>query len=253
MRGVRNRLSALPAARRDLVLMQLLTFGTGIVDAVGYLGLDRVFTGNMTGNVVVLGMALVGADGLPVLGPFLALIGFMAGAAAGGRVLKRAGGGWTTRATVLFGVVGTTMLGLAVVLLAVGGEPPHALAVAVTTLLGGVMGVQAATARFLAVKDVTTVVVTSTITGLAADSLLGSGKGGGTGRRVAAVVLILAGAGVGAALLRWHLAAGLVLAGVVVLAAAAAGGLHHRWNEADEALLGGSTAPDPTVPSSSGS
>src|SRR3954447_5865868 len=112
MRSMRNRLSAVPDARRDLLLMQLLTFGTGIVDAVGYLGLDRVFTGNITGSVVILGMALVGADGLPVLGPLLALFGFMAGAAVGGRVLKDAGAGWTTRATVLFAVVGGTMLAL---------------------------------------------------------------------------------------------------------------------------------------------
>jgi uncharacterized membrane protein YoaK (UPF0700 family) len=229
MRRVRNRLSSLPDARRDLLLMQLLTFGTGIVDAVGYLGLDRVFTGNMTGNVVILGMALVGADGLPVLGPLLALLGFMAGAAVGGRVLKDAGAGWSTRATALFAVVGGTMLALGLLLFAVGDDPPHLVAVSVTTLLGGVMGIQAATARFLAVKDVTTVVVTSTITGLAADSVLGSGKGGGTGRRATAVVLILAGAAVGAVLLKWHIGAGLVLAAVVVLVATVVGGLHSRW------------------------
>jgi uncharacterized membrane protein YoaK (UPF0700 family) len=171
-------------------------------------------------------MARVGGDGLPVLGPFLALAGFMAGAAAGGRVLRRAEAGWTTRATALFAVVGGTMLALAILLFAAGEKPPHAVAVTVTTLLGVVMGVQAATARFLAVKDVTTVVVTSTITGLAADSVLGSGKGGGTGRRATAVVLILAGAGVGAALLQWHIGAGLVLAAAVVLTAAAVGGVH---------------------------
>jgi uncharacterized membrane protein YoaK (UPF0700 family) len=79
----------------------------------------------------------------------------------------------------------------------------------VTTLLGAVMGVQAATARHLAVKDVTTVVVTSTITGLAADSVLGSGKRDGGGRRVVAVLMILAGAAVGAALLQWHIGVGL--------------------------------------------
>jgi uncharacterized membrane protein YoaK (UPF0700 family) len=227
---VRNRLSAVPADRLNLVLMLLLTFGTGIVDAVGYLGLDRVFTGNMTGNVVILGMALVGADGLPVVGPLLALVGFMAGAATGGRVLKRARPGWTTPTTLLFGVVGLTMFTLAAVLVVVGQDPPHAVVLAVTTLLGGAMGVQAATARVLAVKDVTTVVVTSTLTGLAADSVLGSGKGGGSGRRAAAVVLILAGAGAGAALLAWHVGAGLLLAGVVVLTAALVGAAHERWS-----------------------
>ena len=52
------RLRSLPASRLHLLLMLALTFSTGIiVDAVGYLGLDRVFTGNMTGNVAVPGMA----------------------------------------------------------------------------------------------------------------------------------------------------------------------------------------------------
>jgi uncharacterized membrane protein YoaK (UPF0700 family) len=120
------------------------------------------------------------------------------------------------------------MLALAAALF-VDQNPPHAGVLAVTTLLGGVMGVQAATARFLAVKDVTTVVVTSTLTGLAADSVLGSGTGGGSGRRAAAVVLILAGAGAGAALLAWHVAAGLLLASVVVLTATLIGAAPERW------------------------
>lgn len=47
-----------------LWLMLALTFGTGFVDAAGYLGLDRVFVGNMTGNIVILGMGAVGVDGL---------------------------------------------------------------------------------------------------------------------------------------------------------------------------------------------
>lgn len=48
------RLHHAPAGTVHLALMLALTFATGIIDAVGYLGLDRVFTGNMTGNVVVL-------------------------------------------------------------------------------------------------------------------------------------------------------------------------------------------------------
>lgn len=223
-----SRLAGVPPERMHVVLMLGLTFGTGIVDAVGYLGLDRVFTGNMTGNVVILGMGLVGAEGLPVVGPLLALGGFMAGAALGGRVLRRAAGAWTGLTTALFTLVGGLLLALAATLLLVGEDASRPVAFTVTTLLGGAMGVQAATARFIAVKDVTTVVVTSTITGLAADSTLGSGRGGGSARRVAAVVLILAGAAVGALLLRWHVGAGLLLAGAVVLIATLAGTLHQR-------------------------
>jgi uncharacterized membrane protein YoaK (UPF0700 family) len=140
--------------------------------------------------------------------------------------------------------VGLVMVALAALILALDDGLPHLLALVVTTLLGAVMGTQAATARFLAVKDVTTVVVTSTITGLAADSVLGSGKGGGSGRRAAAVLLILAGATVGAALLEWHLGAGLVAAGAVVLSATAVGAAHQRLSEPAVASASSATSTD---------
>ncbi len=227
-----RRIAAAPRDSFHLALMLALTFSTGVIDAVGYLGLDRVFTGNMTGNVVILGMGLVGAEDLPVLGPVLALVGFMAGAALAGRVLKGAGPGWTARTTLLFSLVAVVMIMLAALLLVVA-DVPRPLGLTITTVLGAAMGVQAATARFIAVKDVTTVVVTSTITGLAADSVLGSGKGtGDSGRRVAAVLLILAGAAAGAALLRWELSAGLLLSGAITTVVTTLGAVHARHHTA---------------------
>ncbi|WP_432572168.1 DUF1275 family protein [Kineococcus sp. SYSU DK005] len=230
--------------------MLTLTFSTGVVDAVGYLGLDRVFTANMTGNVVILGMALTGAEDLPVVGPVLALLTFLAGAAAVGRVLRRAGKGWTTASTVVFALVGAGLAALAGVVAALGdavpvepGGTPPAGALVVTALLGLLMGAQAAAARRLAVKDVTTVVVTSTLTGLAADSRLAGGTGEGWRRRLGAVLLILAGAAAGAALLRWHISAGLAVAAAITLLAALLGHLraHARRHEAARAR-GGSPA-----------
>lgn len=217
-----------PLSHRDRVhlwLMMALTFSTGIIDAVGYLGLDRVFTGNMTGNVVVLGMAVTGADDLPVLGPALALLFFLVGAAVGGRVLRGASVPWSRRTNVLFGSVAVLVLAVGVLVMATDS---HAAAVTATTLLATAMGVQAATARFIAVKDVTTVVVTSVLTGLAADSRLGTGSGSGAGttRRIVVVAVLLAGAAVGAALLQWHLAAGVLLAGVIIAAVTVAGWVH---------------------------
>lgn len=225
------RLAAVPAERVHLVLMMVLTFSTGIIDAVGYLGLDRVFTANMTGNVVILGMGLVGAEDLPVLGPLLALLGFMAGAALAGRVLRRATGPWSWLTTLLFLSVGLVCLLLSVVLLVVHAPLDPAVGLPVTTVLGLMMGVQAATARFVAVRDVTTVVVTSTLVGLAADSRFGSGRmvaEGGAGRRFLAVSLILLGAFVGALLLKIDLGIGLLVAAVLVLVATGVGALHAR-------------------------
>ena len=46
-----------PALTRALIV---LTVVTGLVDAVGYLGLGHVFMANMTGNVVLLGFAVAG-------------------------------------------------------------------------------------------------------------------------------------------------------------------------------------------------
>ena len=73
--------------RHPLALTLLsLTFTTGVVDAVSYLGLGHVFTANMTGNVVLLGFGLAGAGHLPVLAPIVSLAAFLAGAAVAGRI-----------------------------------------------------------------------------------------------------------------------------------------------------------------------
>lgn len=148
-----------------------LTFVTGIVDAVGYLGLDRVFTGNMTGNIVILGMGVAGADDLPVLGPAIALAGFTAGAlAAGMAVRRRTSSGWDTRITTLLALGAAVLLALTVAV-AVGAENPTATEqVVIATAIAAVMGQQAMVARALAVKDMTTVVVTSTLASLAGET-----------------------------------------------------------------------------------
>lgn len=209
-------------------LMLALTFSTGIGDAVGYLHLDRVFTGNMTGNVVILGMALAGADDLPIVGPLLALGGFMLGAAIGGLVLKGIPAGWFPRTTVLFGVVGAVLASQAVVLALMPSPGPVA-GPAIATTLAAAMGLQAATARHLSVKDVTTVVVTSTITALAADTF-GSRSTGILNRRLVAIASICAGAAVGALLLRWDAGAAIALAALLTAGVAVVG---HRTIETE--------------------
>jgi uncharacterized membrane protein YoaK (UPF0700 family) len=212
-------------AEIHLGLMLALTFSTGIIDAVGYLGLDKVFTGNMTGNVVILGMALVPGTDLPVLGPATALVSFMIGAAVGGRALRPVQSGWSLRSTLLFGGVGLMMAALSITLFLAGDHPAKPVAITVTCLLGFAMGMQAATARHLAVKDITTVVVTSVITGLAADSRLGGSLGQPWFRRVAALVLIGGGATVGALALTWHIGLGVALAAFITLAVTVIGQL----------------------------
>jgi uncharacterized membrane protein YoaK (UPF0700 family) len=203
--------------------MLVLTFSTGVVDAVGYLGLDRVFTANMTGNVVILGMALTGAESLPVAGPAAALVAFFVGALVGGRVLRGAPAGWSVRATAALLALAIVIAGAAVAALVCATSP--ALELGVTIAVSFSMGAQAGVARHLGVADVTTVVVTSTLVGLAYDSRLGRGSSQKWVRRLLAVVAIGAGAVVGALLVRLGLAPGMLLCAAIVAAVAVAGHL----------------------------
>ena len=206
-----------------LCLMLALTFSTGVIDAVGYLGLDRVFTGNMTGNVVILGMALTGAANLPIIGPIIALAGFLLGAALAGRVLRPIKSGWTTRSTALLTVVAVLISACAIASLVFTAPYPEGLTYPVTGVLGLAMGTQAGAARHIAIKDVTTVVVTSTIVGFAFDSWLGGGGGQPWKRRLGAIVLIGAGAGVGALALNVHLGVGMAISAVITIVVAILG------------------------------
>src|ERR1700681_72518 len=67
-------------------LLLALTVVTGLVDAFSYLVLGHVFVANMTGNVVFLAFALMGAPGFSVPASIAALTSFGLGAAIGGRV-----------------------------------------------------------------------------------------------------------------------------------------------------------------------
>ena len=220
---MKKRLRKNPAALH-LGLMLALTFSTGVIDAVGYLGLDRVFTGNMTGNVVILGMALAGADDLRIVGPVIALVLFMLGALIAGRTLRPVAAGWSGRSTVLFTLVGVVILAAAVPLLVLD-DPAEPVKLAVTGALGLAMGLQAGAARHIGVKDVTTVVVTSTLVGLAFDSKFGQGTGQPCKRRAGAVLLIGLGAFAGALLLNVHIGVGMAVAAVITLVCALLGHL----------------------------
>lgn len=176
----------------------VLTFTTGLVDGVSYLGLGHVFTANMTGNVVLLGFGIAGGSGLPVLAPIVSLLAFLVGAGAGGILADRHAGRHDVHIRYALGIeVGM----LAVTMVFAALDRPHTgrfTADAVIALLAFAMGIRNATVRRIGVPDLTTTVLTMTLTGLAADSPLTGGSGKGSARRIAAVVAMLVGALVGA-------------------------------------------------------
>jgi uncharacterized membrane protein YoaK (UPF0700 family) len=213
---LRERPSGSLRAPLTLALLAL-TFASGMVDAVSYLGLGRVFTANMTGNVVLLGFGIAHSGGLPVLAPAISLGSFAVGAGVGGllgsklghRHAFHVGAAWTLQAALL---TCATILAAAVHL-----HPGSASRDVVIGMLALAMGVQTATARRLAVPDLPTTVVTQTLTGLVADSRLFGGPGPGTARRGTAVAAMLGGAVAGALLVKASLVLALALTGGLIL------------------------------------
>jgi uncharacterized membrane protein YoaK (UPF0700 family) len=194
----------------------LLTFSTGLVDAGSYLGLGHVFTANMTGNVVLLGFGLAGAAGLPVVAPLVSLGAFLLGAGTGGLRTSRPEPDQGRRLYSALGIE-TILITTATAFSIVVDVRPNALSsYVVIGLLAFALGLRNATVRKIAVPDLSTTVLTMTLTGLAADSRLFGGSGSGTVRRGAAVVSMLLGAVCGALLVRVNLWA--ALAGAATLA-----------------------------------
>jgi uncharacterized membrane protein YoaK (UPF0700 family) len=175
----------------------VLTFITGLVDAVSYLKLGHVFVANMTGNVIFLGFAVAGVLDFSVAATLCAVGGFLTGGVIGGRLGTHLGGhrgrylaiATYAKCALIAGAFGV----------AVTTDPARlAASYPLIVLLACAMGLQNSVARRLGVPDLTTTVLTMTLTGIAADSTLAGGSNPHLLRRIVATVTMLIGAGVGA-------------------------------------------------------
>jgi uncharacterized membrane protein YoaK (UPF0700 family) len=201
------------------LLLLVLTIVTGLVDAISILKLGHVFVANMIGNVVFLGFAVADVREFSLAASLVALAAFLVGALAGGRLGLRAGhhrGRFLAIATSI-------QVALVGVALAVAATDPdgEATRFALIVLLALAMGLQNAAVRRLGVPDLTTTVLTMTLTGFAADSTLAGGGNPRPGRRLLAVAAMFLGAAIGAFLLFCG-GVGVVLALTLALIAATA-------------------------------
>jgi uncharacterized membrane protein YoaK (UPF0700 family) len=152
-------------------MLLVLTFSAGCVDAISYLGLGHVFTAMMTGNTVLLGLAVAQGEVLAALRSIVALLGFAIGVFVGAIIAERESQPpeWpaaVTRAlafeTVLLGIFAGiswligTRLGFIYVLI---------------ILLALAMGIQSAAVRRLGVPGIATTYITGTLTSLMVDLL----------------------------------------------------------------------------------
>lgn len=150
-------------------LLLLLACAAGYVDAVSYMELERVFTANMTGNTVLLGLALGRVESEAAIRSGLALAGFLVGVAVGAWVVERGrrDGVWPTAVTVALVLEWVVLFAFLIGWEFTGGQTPGQPAVlGLVALAALAMGIQSAAVRRLEVSGIVTTYITGTLTSL---------------------------------------------------------------------------------------
>jgi uncharacterized membrane protein YoaK (UPF0700 family) len=202
MTGEKERHTAVIARNRLLVL---LTFSSGAVDAICFLGLGKVFTAFMTGNFVFLGLRIAGAPGPHITSVVVSMAAFAVGVFTAGRLLSstRGSGVWPRRVTLVLGLSVMAHAAFVACWLAVAGRP----ALTSADFLLGVsalgMGLQTAAVFSLGLQGVFTTAATATFTVLSGDTAHWANTQPERHRLASLLIALTAGA-VGGALLLVH-------------------------------------------------
>lgn len=144
----------------------LFTCAAGSVDAITYLT-AHVFTANMTGNAVLLGIAAGQGNGIPVVRSLLALLAFVAGVILGALAVGE--GELATARSAVRGAVWIETFILVFFAASALAPPsfPNRLRVLLMIFSSGVaMGLQSAAVRRLKLPGIATTYITGTITAL---------------------------------------------------------------------------------------
>jgi uncharacterized membrane protein YoaK (UPF0700 family) len=212
-----------PWLARTEITVALLTLGAGAMDALSFVALGEVFTSAMTGNTVLLGVAIGEGRILASARAVAALVGFIAGAAIASRPLVATERGAFSRGVARGFAIEACFLALfAALFIAVGRGAPEAVAIVMILLASSGMGAQSLIAHHLGVPGITTTVFTGTLTtivygltGVAADKAPPAHMPHRTARQIAAFAVYATGAALGGFLAH----EGLRIVGAVPLAA----------------------------------
>lgn len=150
--------------------MLLLCMSAGMVDVIGYLGLGHVLTANMTGNIVLLGIAIARAQEFVVLRALLALIGFISGNAIAAYMIGyvQTKNGWSSRVTAVFTVESILLLFFAIAMISPYSEQISYLLIA---MLAIAMGMQTTAARRIGIAGISTTVLTNNLAAVVEDAV----------------------------------------------------------------------------------
>lgn len=192
--------------RMTVAALLLLTFATGLADAISILVLGHVFVANMTGNVIFLGFWLAPKSSIDLTAVVVALPTFVCTTIFSGRLSRHFGDRtrrWIT--TVL-----TTEIALLTILSILAGAGVLHYRDNTKLIIIGVLavtfGLQHSSARQFGIQELSTTVLTSTIVSLGLDSRLAGGTGAREKLRLSVIFTMCAGALVGATMSRFVVA-----------------------------------------------
>lgn len=183
-------------------LVVLLTLTTGAVDAASFLGLGKVFSSVITGNLVLLGIAAGTGGSALAARSAVALAGYSAGVAAGAPLAARRGGAaraWPRSVTVTLEAEFAVLVAFTMGWELAGARPTGSVQLPLAALLAAAMGMQGAAVRQLG--QMSSTYMTSTLTGVLA-GLATRSKVDGMPRSLGVLAAITVGAFAGGILVK---------------------------------------------------
>lgn len=191
-----------PMTRTRDVLIVALTLVTGATDATGFIRLGGVFTSVMTGNMVLMGVAAGKGDLALAVHTGVAFVCFILGSLIGGRIAGPPAEGdavWPRAITRALCVELLLFAAFAAGYELAGAAPVGAVAYALLGVNAVALGVMSGAVLRFGIAGLSTTYLTGTLTTVVAR--LGSHRSvRGSGRNVAVLLGLVAGASIGATL-----------------------------------------------------
>jgi len=149
----------------------------GSIGVMSYYRLGHVFTANMTGNTILLGLSIGQGKLASSLHSLAALAGFFSGALAGALIVENKKKGWSYYITLSVGIECFIIFILALIWFE-ESTPLQNSTLYISILLSAVaMGIQSATIRHLNIPGVVTTFITGTITSIGMSAVSGLRNG----------------------------------------------------------------------------
>lgn len=187
-----------------IVLAAALAFASGAVDVAAFTRLGQVFCSVMTGNLVLLGLAVAHASGDLAGHTAVAFAGYIAGAALGSRIGGRSRHHedvlWPAPVTATLAVELLVFAGFTAGWVLTGGHPAGAWQLGLLAVAALAMGLQSAAMRNVG-TTLSTTYLTGTLTSAVASLVTPGQLRRRNGLNVAVLVALAAGAAAGGVLL----------------------------------------------------